>query len=492
MMKKNKILIAIVLVMAMVFLNGCDSDIQIFKKNVDPYALVPVKDKALVNDYYYVKENTNFYATYKPYAGNSKQITTSFKENRVFMTMQDDSLIPPHYSDEFVAYTSDKIDLSTVVLERFKDLGYTIGCFSGTITADGYLYVSKRQGVVEGSSLYNAIGSTSSNDIRIAAINGYPLDKSLIDTSVGVITGFEKDKVYTVGYYIGTKYYEKDIVADCKAYAAYEMFYYDKAIIEDTPNGYYMIDLPDDLKSGIYNINGSGLFKYYDFPRGSQNEAEVDMNVSFYEDELSRIEAYSKQYNVSVPNRVGDFRIDIKYHAGDSELDSVRGVVVAPDGTRMEMDNDVQNQVLSLSMAEAMAGDWTVNVMPLTLSIDSVDVNNDKALEEATCEETTIYLAENRENIEIIAEYTIERTDKEKSTVFGTILAEDGKTYEMEISKDESDRRNPRYFISYEMPFAGAGEYTVRIYHYPEETTILKPEVRDKTQTQTQIIVVDG
>lgn len=57
---------------------------------------------------------------------------------------------------------------------------------------------------------------------------------------------------------------------------------------------------------------------------------------------------------------------------------------------------------------------------------------------------------------------------------------------------DDSDRSNMKYYISYEVPSAAAGEYTVRIYHYPEETTILAPVVQDKVETDTEIIIIDG
>ena len=78
------------------------------------------------------------------------------------------------------------------------------------------------------------------------------------------------------------------------------------------------------------------------------------------------------------------------------------------------------------------------------------------------------------------------------TTVFGTILTEDGRTYEMNTWVDDSDRNNLRYYISYEVPFASAGDYIVRIYHHPEETTILNPVCRDKTETDTEIIVIEG
>ena len=474
-------------------LAGCD-DIQIFKEKVDPNALVPVKDKDLKNEAFYVKQNTRFFKTYNSEKGSATQEVSALDESRVFMTMQDDTLIPTHYSDELVAFKSDELKLTSITLERFKDLGYSVGAFNGEVTNDGYLYFERQQKVVPDSSFYNAIGETISNDIRIASIDGIPLSPEQINTKAGVIVGLEKNKTYNFGFYVGTVYYEKQVEADCHTYEAYEMFSYGEDYISDTPNGYMCFNTPKELKCGYYNINGDGLFKYYNFIRGSQDEDEVDMNISYYADERSKIEAYSRQYNVSVPKRVKDLKIIVKLNSIETkyEGDLIQGIVFTPDNEKLDMEFDENERTLTIAMAEGMAGDWTVNVIPKTLDVENVEVENDEAAEEATCEEQQIVLPEDRENVEFIAEYTSFKEDIRELTVFGTILTEDGKTYEMETSIDETDHDNPRYFISYELPFAAAGNYTVRIYHYPEETTIMIPEVKDKTETETEIIVIDG
>lgn len=473
--------------------SGC-SDIQIFEEDVNPYELSGKKDTELKDEVYYVKQNTRFYEVHMADAGNASSEVSALDESRVMATLLDDSLIPTHYSDELIAFQSDKIDFTSVNLERFIDLGYSIGCFNGKLDDDGSLYVSKNDGVVKDSSLAEAIGQTQSNDIRIASIDGKPLSKESVYLKPGVITGLEKNKSYKVGFYVGTHFYEKNIVADTRMYSAYEMFTYSDDFITDTPNGYMCFNTPTELKCGFYNINGKGLFKYYNFTKGSQEEAGINMNESFYKDEKSRIEAYSRQYSISVPKRVKDLKIIVEYNLVDLEYkgDNIEGIVFAPDGERFNMEHDEKNRTLSLSMTEGMAGEWTVNVVPKTLSIKEVKVENDKAAEEATCEETVFNLPEARENIEFIAQYSSYNPNVEDCLIFGNILTEDGRTYEMTTWVDDSDRQNPRYYISYELPYAAAGEYTVRIYHLPEETTIEKPVVEDKVELITDVIVVDG
>ena len=218
------------------------------------------------------------------------------------------------------------------------------------------------------------------------------------------------------------------------------------------------------------------------------------MNESYYKDQKSKIEAYSRQYNVSVPKRVKDLKVTVKLESDETLYadDIIQGIVFAPDGTQMDMDYNPNDKELSIAMAEGMSGDWTVNVIPKTLNIKDIIVDNDKLAEEATCEETIFTIPEDRENVEFYAEYTSFKKDVSKCTVFGTVLAENGKTYEMELGVDDTDYQNKKYYISYEVPFAAAGQYIVRIYHYPEETTIMDPVVQDKTEKDTEIIIIEG
>ena len=492
-MRLSKILTLIPMCLLTIgLLTGCE-DVQIFQTKTDPYKLVALKDSELKNDTYYVQNNTRFYRTYKPTAGNASSEVSALNESRVFVTMKDDALIPTFYAEELAAFQSNSPDLNEIRLERFNVQGYSIGCFSGYVTADGYLRFTK-DGLVANSSLQKAIGETDSNDIRIASIDGKELAPEQINRKAGILVGLEQGKSYKIGYYVGTKFYEKNITADCKIYEAYEMFSFGKDYIDDTPNGYMAFSMPQDLKPGYYNINGGGLYKYFNFTRGSQDEETIALNDSYYADEKSKIEAYSRQYNLSVPKRVKDLKVTVKLESIETTYadDIIQGIVFAPDGTRMNMDYNPNDKELSIAMAEGMSGDWTFNIIPKTLNITDISVDNDKLAEEATCEETLFTLPDDRENQEFYVEYKSLEKSIENCTVFGTVQAENGKTYEMKLGNDISDPNHPKYYLSYELPFALAGDYTIRIYHYPEETTIGSPVVRDKVETQQDIIIIEG
>ena len=492
----RKFTILIMALLATVTISGC-GDVKIFKEHVDPNVLTPLKDSELVNDTYYVKNNTRFYAVHASKLGNAQSGTTSLNESRVFVTMDDDTLIPTYYSDELIAFQSNKIGFNTATLERFEDYGYSIGCFNGTHTDEGYLHFDKQNNIVQDSSFYNIIGDTEATDIRIESIDGKALSSDQIASEAGIITGLEKDKSYKIGYYVGTKYLESSVIADCHMYGAIEMYSYGKEAISDTENGYQSFTMPSDLKCGYYNINGAGMFKFYNFARGTQNESNIKMNESFYKDEKCKIEAYSRQYNVSIPKRVKNLKITITYtnptdsSSSSSDSENVQGIAFAPDGTRLDMTVDKGKSEITMSLAEGMAGDWTLNIVPKTLNIVDVVVDKDTIEEEATCEETTFTVTDSKENVQFIAYYTGLSEDMTKCTVFGTILAPDGKTtYEMTCGSTNTDPK--KYYIAYEVPHLSAGTYKVRIYHYPEETTIEKPTMQDETEKKTDVIVVDG
>ena len=104
------------------------------------------------------------------------------------------------------------------------------------------------------------------------------------------------------------------------------------------------------------------------------------------------------------------------------------------------------------------------------------------------------YISMQRENVEFIAEYKIYDPNKDENnlTMFGTVLAEDGSTYQMQTETQSSDDGDKKHYIYYDVPYLSAGTYTVRIYHYPEETSVEPPVMKDKTEKNTDVIVIDG
>ncbi len=482
-------------------LPACE-DVQIFKRKVAEDALEPVSDKDLKTDRYYVKNNTKFYEVLMP-SGSAKGAPRALDESRSACVCRLENKIPPHYLNEVVAYTSNERQINEVVLERYRTLGYGIGVFGGVINSEGYLEFTKGSNSIAGSSARKAFEKTKSENIRIATIDGVPLSRENVNVATGCIYGLEKNKEYTIGYFSGTYYHEDDIIADTLVLQAFELYFYDRDSVEDTPNGYSCFNTPEDLESGYYNINGSGLFKYYSHKRGENDD--VDMNISYYKTEIDKLAAYSRQYSVTVPQRVKDMKVTVRYNegytvdysneasglydTGAALADIIEGVAFSPDGKRYDMEVDTDKHEITLSMAEAVSGEWAINIVPKTLDIEGVEIENDKAEEEPVLQETDFHLPEGRENAVFSAEYS----DKNEN-INGTIIAPDGRTYIMELweTEEETEEKKKHYFIGYKMPYAPEGDYKVRIYYHPYETTVEEPKVDDNKETDTDVIVVEG
>lgn len=487
----NKGIIIALLLSILLSVTGCD-EVQIFKKKVRDDILVPLTDKEIENDKFYIKEGSKFYETYIPNGGNTSNEAQDLDERRAACVCKMETKIPSLYQNELIAYASDKKILNDITLERYKNLGYSIGCSEGKLTDDGYLQYDRRKNIIEKSSLNNVLKNANSDIIRIASINGQTLSQENIDVSTGTIIGLEKYKDYKIGYYAGTKYCEDIVNADTMILKAYELYVYDKSDIQDTPNGYVCYALDEDMENGFYRVNDGGVFKYYNHLRGENDD--VDMNVSHYSDEMSKIAAYSRQYTVTVPQRVKDMKINATYVnvAEQFSEESIKGYVFAPDKTQYEMTK--KDGVLSLNLSEASPGEWTVNIIPKSLEISDMNVESSKAEETPTLYEKEFEFPEGgSENIVFQTRYT---KKAEENQIYGVILSPDGRSYELELwdEKDEtsSDYNKKIYYIGYSLPYAQEGKYIMRIYYHPEEITFEEPYISNFKAKDSETIIIDG
>lgn len=474
---KKTLLIA--LSVCMIFLTGCE-DVKWFETN-EKASLKPLSDKELETNTYYVKQGTKFYKVYDPEIAASKSMARYATGDRVIPLYDNTQLLPSHYKNELIAYKSNDKILSDVTLERFKDLGYSFGFWGGIFDRDGYLYFDKAKTMVEKSNIGTQLKDVSSQDIRIVAIDGVPVSKDNVDIPAGVITGLKKNQTYKVQMYIGTQYCEAEITADTQMLQSYEMYSYDSNYISFTPNGYICFNTPNDLKSGYYNINGKGLFKYYSHEKGEGDD--VDMNESYYQSEREKLEAYSRQYTIDINTKVKDVAIQIYYENYEEIPDEdIRGVVYSPSGIQYEMTVDTKEQLISLNLTEAEIGEWTINIAPKTLEIADVTVDSTKPDEEATLKSQEYTFEESETNVVFAAD------TEGPDDVYGYVVAPDGRTYDMIYDYDKTTNAGR---IHYELAFADVGTYEVKIYYHPTTTTLSEITKESNMETETDVIYIN-
>lgn len=471
MSKKKYLYMAAMLLVTAGMLSGCGSK-KIFVNKNDAYTLVPYTDKELENEIYYIKSGADFYETYLP-EGTAGNVSNTQADNRVFWLKEDESLIPVLYKNEVIAYQSEKTSLTDIVLERFKDIGYSVGLYGGTLDEDGFFDYSIQKNNVEGSDAYDALFDSPSDSIRVAFINDIPVTDSMLDSS-GVITGLDKGAAYSLGYYAGTKYQTAATKADMHFLQSYEIQKVDKAYT--TKNGYLAIYMPESAKSGYYMVNGKGLFLYYNFEKGEKDEASVDLNEPYYQTEEERIAAYSQQYMVTVKTKTNNVAFNLYYDTGTYSDDDITCVLAAPNGTTYNM--VAQNGVAGIELAEVMAGRWTINVLPKDLMVNDIKVESTTATADASTDTKSFYIGEDDENLEFYAEYSGD------GDIWGIVEYENGETQELVLNEKEKKLATTYSYVP-------AGTYTVTIYHYKDTNVDEIGYQVDTNNEQQEIITIE-
>lgn len=469
------------LLLSSLVLNGCD-DVQWFKTN-DGNKLIATDAEDMKIDTYYVKQNTKFYEIFNPELGASKTKATQVKTDRIIPLFDNEHMLPTHYMGELVAYRSYSDIPEEITLERYKDLGYSLGAWGGVIDEKGYFYFDKSRTCVEESSLGMYLEDASSKEIRIVSINGEAITADKINTAGGVLTGFSKDEEVTVQMFIGTNFAETTLKADTQMLQAYELYSFDSTYINFSSYGYVCFNTPKDLKSGYYKLDNAGLMKYYSHER-KDNVSQVNMNESYFESERERVAAYSKQYTIDVNTKIKDLVINVPYSIVDMETESedVNGYVYSPSGTQYLMKNDIEKGLLSLTLTEAELGEWTINISPKTIETNDISVESTKVEEEATLKKETFVFTENTNNI------LFEAFAKGEDEVYGYIVSPDGRTYTMTYDFDKNKQEGRIYC---ELPFASAGSYEVKVYYHPTTTELSDITMGSSMETETDIIYIN-
>ncbi len=459
---------ALVVFLIALTLTGCGKK-QIWVDESAQYELTALTDEELSNDVYYVKDGAYFYATYMP-KGTVTSVSTSTDASRVLWTDEDETLIPTLYSDELVALqTNDETTLDEIVLERFVDSGYSIGLYNGTFDDDGYLCYSTKENIVKTSDAYNYMGGLSAETIRIIAIDNEPVTSDMVNNA-GIITGLEEGKEYTIEYYAGSYYSKATIIAD-------EHFYSSSSIRTDatsylTKHGYMAFEMPDSAQSGYYLVNGEGVYRYYACDKGDEESGDLceesDINTS-----------NSQQYSINLEESATNVSINVVYDSEDTTSDeNITCMLTAPNEMQYEM--TTSNHQSTITLSEAMAGKWLINITPIALEVEDITIEN-AADTTATKTETFTFTLEEGSNIDFYALY--EGTGE----IWGTVKTKEGDAVSFENASSEDGYNK----ITASYPYLEAGEYTVTLYHYTDTRVVEVNYEKQQTQTQEEILNIE-
>lgn len=473
-MKKNKLLIFLLLSLTLVtFGTGCSKK-QIFEREGEEFIIKTLKNNDLENEVYYVKDGPCFYPTHLP-AGTVNSKSTQQNDTRLFWLENDISLVPTCYKDGNIVYPSKALSLDNIVIERFKDLGHSFGLYGGKIDSDGYLCFSAKTNTVPNSSAFKVFNSKQSDSIKIVSIDGKKISGSNV-SSASVISGLKKNRTYKVGFFSGTYYSTAEIKADQHFLQSYEMYNIDKA--QATKNGYMSITMPDDAKSGYYFINGYGIYKYYAFNKMDKEKSSKALNEPYYTKSEEQMAVFSQQYVVSVKENTANVRFSVVYEATDHGNSDVHAIITAPNNKVYDL-IEKEKGILSVDLKEAMTGRWKINISPKEIIVKDVKVDSTKVEAGALSETFSFVVSEASENMLFVADYT------GTGEIWG--IVENEKNESQTLSLNEKDHK---VYASY--PYLNPGTYTMKIYHHADTSISNGQLTSDDGDTGEETIVIEN
>lgn len=469
MLRKLKVVGVLILVaMSMV---GCD--IVIFEEKIDENTLIDYKVDELENDIYYIKNGTNFNEAYQLESASVNGAGVYWVRNI------SKEKVPFYYSNELIAFISTKKNvLDNIALERYECLGSSLGIY-GAVFEDGYITFNTNTSLVKESSIEKELKDLGATSIRFDTINGTKVSEAMLSSN-GCIIGLEENAYYDIEYYAGTYYKTMSIQSDVTMFQDMEEYTLNESNTEVTKNGYLSIKLPEDFKSGYYNLNDSGFFLYNGYIKGE--EKEVDYNERYYETKEEQIEAFAQPYSFEIKSAVKDISVQLTYDTSSlKDGEEIVCLMKAPDGTTYDLTKIEDEYKYTCELSQAMGGKWNIFVLPKTLAINGIEVIPNDKKAEAQKEEFPMKLVEDRNNIMFKADFVGE------GDITGILTDAQGNTYDLK-RKNNSDM-----FLTYTAPFMAAGEYTITIYH-DSETQVLSVYYvnasEDEQVQETDIITV--
>ena len=198
--------------------------------------------------------------------------TNTANPDRVIWEIDRDHMIPVVDKNKKLIYVNTKSIPSSITLEKFTDVGYTIGLRkmkvsedTGDVTVEIY-----NQNYKAGSDMLvkglNANLNIRSAYATIYSINGKRVTADDI-TPCGSFYALDKKKEYDLVLYQGTKYIELSVIADTRIFFSSDV--YSITEYEYTKDGYIILTIPSYVPSGYYRVGTSGLF-YYDKEEGDE------------------------------------------------------------------------------------------------------------------------------------------------------------------------------------------------------------------------------
>ena len=310
-------------------------------------------------------------SSFQPGSGGSSD------PSRVLWFGRDFDCIPTMHKGEDLVYHSSANLPETLSLERFDDIGYTVGIcgLTPSSTSGRYMFSTDPGDLnIDVKSDADRLCRLGDQTALIDAIGHTSLRSGNISRG-GTIVGLQEGKTYRTNVYIGTEIYPYDLVADVRAMLSMEDGSIDHYSLTESSLAVY--SFPETYESGYYLVNGYGLVRYLKSETGDWNES-MDMAVPNADiDAESEAESVSSDSgstpandSASVPftlDEGGSITVRVDYGvSGRSYLSGPGRKLAAPTARLVGTSgvytlNDDGNDVLSMT-ADLAAGQYTLQI----------------------------------------------------------------------------------------------------------------------------------
>lgn len=150
---------------------------------------------------------------------------------------------------------------SLVVLEEYKNLGYTLGV-QFTVSPDNKTLYIDNTNVCDSSMMKSVLEKHTSTQLPIYSINeNQELPITNVDREINMLLGLEKNKPYEISFFDGTTYDSEVVKADTMVLKSKDLVTI-KSPFKKTRQGYFVVNLPENINSGYYYVNSSGMFAF--------------------------------------------------------------------------------------------------------------------------------------------------------------------------------------------------------------------------------------
>lgn len=187
----------------------------------------------------------------------------------LWISDENDNKIPTLYKGDELIYFSTESIPTKIKLERFYDHGYSLGFYGLTenIKGSGQYKLSTQDGAhIKTSSSASKMAKYFTSEDTVVSIPSVG-DKKIESKDVsraGTIKGLIHGAQYDVAAYVGTNRHLIQMTADTHIFSSYELYTLTANSYDFVGDGIITINLPENLKTGYYYINGAGLFRYID------------------------------------------------------------------------------------------------------------------------------------------------------------------------------------------------------------------------------------